>query len=97
MPFISAMTRRRYWRPPKRRMEFSKVILVAVALVALLVIIFACVMMWRTNDLSPLAYLIPGVLAELGVGTAFYYRKAETENKIKLRRWYGADTKESEE
>lgn len=55
-------------------------------------------MVWRTNDLSPLAYLIPAVFAELGVGTGFYYSKAKAENRIKLRKMYGPeiynDTKE---
>lgn len=88
---------KRPWEPRRKRIEFSKVILVAIATVALLVIIFACVMIWITKDTSPLAYLIPGVLAELGVGTAFYYRKAETENKIKLRQIYGAAANESED
>lgn len=55
-------------------------------------------MVWRTNDLSPLAYLIPAVFTELGVGTGFYYSKAKAENRIKLRKMYGSeiynDTKE---
>lgn len=56
------------------------------------------IMVWRTNDLSPLAYLIPAVFTELGVGTGFYYSKAKAENRIKLRKMYGPeiynDTKE---
>jgi hypothetical protein len=50
------------------------------------VIVFALIMMWRTNDLSPFAYLIPSVAAEVATGTGFYYSKAKAENKIKLMR-----------
>ena len=41
----------------KTKMEFSKKILVVAGIVNIAVIIFACVMMWRTFDTSPLAYL----------------------------------------
>lgn len=64
--------------------EFSKKILIVAAIINVVVIIFTCVMVWRTNDLTPLAYLIPSVAAEVATGTAFYYWKARTENKIKL-------------
>jgi hypothetical protein len=52
----------------------------------MVVIIFALIMMWRTNDLSPLAYLIPSVATEVATGTGFYYSKAKVENRIKLMR-----------
>ena len=44
----------------------------------------AYLMIWRTLDLSPLAYLIPSVAAEVATGTGFYYSKAKVENRIKL-------------
>lgn len=70
----------------KRPLEFSKKILIIAAITNMVVIIFALIMMWRTNDLSPLAYLIPSVAAEVTTGTGFYYSKAKAENKIKLMR-----------
>lgn len=70
----------------KRPMEFSKKILIIAAITNMVVIVFALIMMWRTNDLSPLAYLIPSVAAEVATGTGFYYSKAKAENKIKLMR-----------
>ena len=76
----------RYYRRGKMKKEFSKVILVFIASIALLVIIFSCVMMAITKDLSPLTYLIPAVFAELATGTAFYYAKARSENEIKIRK-----------
>jgi len=70
----------------KTTMEFSKKILVVAGVVNAIVIIFTMVMIWRTSDLSPLAYLIPSVAAEVATGTGFYYSKAKVENRIKLMR-----------
>lgn len=71
--------------------EFSKKILVVAAVVNVAVIIFTFIMVWRTNDLSPLAYLIPAVAAETATGTGFYYAKAKVENRIKLMKQYKVD------
>jgi hypothetical protein len=71
----------------KMKIEFSKVIFVGISAVTISVAVFACVMIWRTRDLSPLAYLIPSVFAELATATGFYYRKAQKENEIKLPKY----------
>ena len=76
-------------------MEFSKVILVVAAIVNVAVILFTFVMVWRTNDLSPLTYLIPAVAAETATGTGFYYAKAKVENRIKLMKHYKVEPTES--
>lgn len=68
-------------KPPK---EFSKKILIVAGIINAVVIVFTMVMIWRTLDLSPLAYLIPSVAAEVATGTGFYYSKAKVENRIKL-------------
>lgn len=68
----------------KQPLEFSKKILIVAAIINIVVILFTLVMIWRTDDLSPLEYLIPSVAAEVAVGTGFYYSKAKVENKIKL-------------
>ena len=82
----------------KKKIEFSKLIMLTVGAVTIVVTAFALFMMWKTQDLSPLAYLIPAVFTELSVGTGFYYSKAKAENRIKLRQKYGSeiynDTKE---
>lgn len=70
-------------KPPK---EFSKKILIVAGIINTIVIVFTMVMIWRTLDLSPLAYLIPSVAAEVATGTGFYYSKAKVENRIKLMR-----------
>lgn len=75
----------------KKKFEFSKLILMIMGAVTVGVTAFTLIMIWRTDDLSPLEYLIPAIFAELGVGTAFYYSKAKTENSIKLRKKYGPD------
>ena len=45
----------------KPKKEFSKLILICAGAVTVLVTAFTFIMVWRTNDLSPLAYLIPAV------------------------------------
>lgn len=71
--------------------EFSKLIMVVIGAVTVLVTAFTLIMVWRTNDLSPLGYLIPAVFAELAAATGFYYSKAKAENRIKLRKMYGPE------
>lgn len=70
-------------KPPK---EFSKKILIVAGIINAVVIVFTMVMIWRTLDLSPLAYLIPSVAADVATGMGFYYSKAKVENRIKLMR-----------
>lgn len=64
----------------KKKIAFSKIIFAGVSIMTISVVIFSCKMMYVTGDLSPLAYLIPSVFAELATATGFYYRKAEREN-----------------
>lgn len=78
-------------RVQKKKREFSKLIMIVVGAVTVVVTAFTLVMVWRTKDLSPLAYLIPAVFAELATATGFYYSKAKTENRIKLRKQYGPE------
>lgn len=71
----------------KKKVEFSKVILTVVAFAAAAIVISSFVIMWRTGDTSPLAYIIPGIFAELSAATGFYFWKAKAENQIKLDAW----------
>lgn len=70
-------------------MEFSKKIIIFISVFSVIVATMSIVLMWRTGDLSALAYLIPSVFTELTAATGFYYWKARTENKIKLLKKYG--------
>ena len=81
----------------KKRKEFSKRIFIGVSLVAILVIVFACVMIWRTGNLDPLNVLIPAVVTEAGAATGFYFNKAKAENTIKLKKLYSNRIVEEEE
>ena len=65
-------------------MEFSKKIFVGVTIGVMLITVFTCAMVWRTNDVAPLTYLVPAWFAEFAAATGFYYTKAKAENKIKL-------------
>lgn len=71
--------------------EFSKVIIASVGAVTFMVTVFTLAVVWKTGDTSPLAYLIPAVFTELATATGFYYSKAKAENRIKLRKKYGAE------
>ena len=74
-----------------KKVEFSKVILIAVSVLTVSVTVFTCAIVWRSGDTSPLSFLIPAVFAELATATGFYYSKAKAENRIKLRKKYGAE------
>jgi predicted tellurium resistance membrane protein TerC len=65
-------------------MEFSKKIFIGVTIGVVLVTLFTCYMVWLTQNLAPLTYLIPSLFAELATATGFYYNKAREENKIKI-------------
>jgi len=82
-------------RKRKAKMEFSKKILVFAAIVNIVVIVFTLIMIWRTCDLTPLAYLIPAVAAETATGTGFYYAKAKVENRIKLMKAHNLEVNEN--
>lgn len=64
----------------RKKVAFSKIIFIGVSVMTISVVIFSCRMIYITHDLSPLAYLIPSIFAELATATGFYYRKAEKEN-----------------
>ena len=73
----------------KKKVEFSKLIFIAVSVLTVAITVFSCCMIWRTMDTSALAYLIPAIFAEMAAATGFYYSKAKAENKIKLKAQYG--------
>lgn len=73
------------------QIEFSKLIFWFVFLLVLGVTIFACALMWKTGDTSPLAYIIPAIFTAFTTVIAFYYWKAKNENKIKLMKRLGLE------
>ena len=78
----------------KKKHEFSKIVLVAHTIIEICVIVYACVMMAITRDLTPMAYLIPAVCVVGSANVASYYSKAKQENKIKLMKQYGVEPTE---
>lgn len=81
----------------KKKLEFSKLILISISIFAIIVSIFTMIAVILTGDTSALAYLIPAVFAELATATGFYYSKAKSENRIKLTKLYGRDAVEQSE
>jgi hypothetical protein len=81
----------------KQKMEFSKKILCVVAVLNIAVLLFACIMIWRTGNLDPFAYIIPSLAAEAATGTGFYYNKSKAENQIKLEYTYSSSEKSIED
>lgn len=73
---------------PKKKFEFSKLILTIAEITNIAVICFSFVMIWRTMDLTPLVYLIPGSYAQISAARGFYTNKAKAENAVKLQYIY---------
>lgn len=84
-------------RPParprrrKKKLEFSKLMIITVGLFTLIVTAFTMYAVIITGDTSALQVLVPSAFAEFATATGFYYSKAKAENKIKLRDKYGRD------
>ncbi len=72
-----------------KKIEHSKIITTGVLILSVLVVLFTLFMIWKTEDMSPLAYLIPSVEAAFCITAKHYYAKAGLENQIKLRQKYG--------
>lgn len=68
----------------RKKIEFSKIMLVYAAIVNTIVIGVTIYIVLKTYDTQPLITLIPAVATEVSVGTGFYYNKAKIENRIKL-------------
>lgn len=65
-------------------MEFSKKILIVIAIVLFVTLIFSGVMIWRTLDLSPINTIIQTIGGLATIGIVAYFSKAKVENRIKL-------------
>lgn len=79
----------------KKKIEFSKIILIGVSILTTYIVLFSSYMIWETKDLTPLAYLIPAIFTELATATAFYFNKSKAENKIKLMKSLGLPVTEA--
>ena len=75
----------------KKFFEFSKLIVTFLGAVTLWVTAFTLNMVKETQNLDPLNTLITVLFGALATALGFYYSKAKIENRIKLRKKYGAD------
>lgn len=73
------------------KIEFSKLIVTFLGAVTLWVTAFTLKMVKETQNLDPLNTLITVLFGALATALGFYYSKAKIENRIKLRKKYGAD------
>lgn len=80
-------------RSKRHKTEFSKKLLYVIFFVTGIIIAFTLYIVWKTEDTSPMAYLIPAVFVEVATATGFYYWKARRENEIKLQGIFGEDYK----
>lgn len=68
-----------------KKPNFSKFILFLVLLYIGRVVEFSLKMMEITYDLSPLAYLLPSIIAVGGTVVNYYYWKSKNENMEKIK------------
>ena len=74
-----------------KKVEFSKQIMMFSGAVVIVITAFTLFMIFRTDNLDPLMYLIPAAFGAFGTAAGFYFSKAKKENEIKLRKKYGAE------
>jgi len=64
----------------KKRLEFSKILVLLVTAMTVAVTVFSLCFVWETREATALLYLIPAIFTEFAAVTAFYYNKAKAEN-----------------
>lgn len=69
----------------KKKLEFSKIIFVYIAVMFTIVMVFTMVLMWYTKDTGAVAYLIPAVGGLMATTVGFYSWKAKAENLLKIK------------
>jgi len=78
----------------KQKMEFSKKIFICTATLFALVIIGSFLLMWKSDNIEPLNYLIPATAAIVTTNISLYTWKAKIENTIKISKENGLTIKE---
>lgn len=68
----------------KKRLEFSKLVVILIMIIAVSSLIVSNILMFVTQDASALAYQIPSAFGLLATTAAFYYNKSKAENKLKI-------------
>lgn len=70
------------------KFSYTKIIMAVMLLCNLALIIFLCVMMWRTGDLSPAPYMALGEGGAISVWLAAYAWKEKAANRSKYAMEY---------
>lgn len=70
----------------KKSWGWSHSLTVIMIVIAVITIIYSMLLMWKTNDTSALAYLIPSVFGSVGTCLSFYLWKSKAENIEKIKR-----------
>ena len=69
----------------KQKKEYSKTILDRIFVIVWLQIIAGIILSFLKYDVSFFSYSIASSVALLGIGCAFYYNKAKSENLLKIK------------
>lgn len=68
----------------EKKIPFTKIIMAVMLATNLCAVAFICLMMWRTNDLSPAPYLLIGEGGAMSVWLASYAYKEKSANNLKI-------------
>ena len=71
-----------------KKITYTKFVMAVMLLCNLALLVFLCVMMWRTGDLSPAPYMAVGESGAIGVWLAAYAWKEKAANKSKYAMEY---------
>ena len=71
-----------------KKISFTKFIMAVMLICNAALIVFTCVMVWRTGDLSPLGYLAWGEGCAMSVWLGSYAWKEKAANKSKYAMQY---------
>lgn len=66
-----------------KKFPFTKIIMAVMLLCNLALIVFTCIMVWRTEDTTPLGYLALGEGGAVGIWLNAYARKETRANSSK--------------
>lgn len=66
-----------------KKIPFTKIIMAVMLLCNLALIVFTCIMVWRTEDTTPLGYLALGEGGAVGIWLNAYARKETRANSSK--------------
>ncbi|WP_425447717.1 hypothetical protein [Dethiothermospora halolimnae] len=88
---LKELERRKNKPKPKKKAEFSKKIFFGISIGMVTLILFTMFMVYKTQNLNPLSYILTGAFGAFTTAIGFYYHKARKENEIKISRGVNLD------